>query len=296
MKRILIAILMVLILSNIAYAAKPNIGADQLRLDSGLIDTDGSLKVYTKAEVDTLAGGSSNITAIAGENITANDIVKIINDGGPKAYKFLTGVPSGNPPDISSYGTASVFESANSAYISATALSATKFVVCYRDLGNSGYGTARVGMVDGSNNLTWGTVSVFKSAASNYISATALSDTKFVVCYRDNGNSDYGTAMVGITNETTYTGILLPAFSDSAVTAASSGTFKILKANSVITNATLSLTALTNYYLDSNSALSADTNENYYVGIGLSTTEILIDSSYPTQTASSTIPVALQRK
>jgi hypothetical protein len=59
MKRILIAILMVLILSNIAYAAKPNIGADQLRLDSGLVDTDGSLKVYTKAEVDSMVGGGS---------------------------------------------------------------------------------------------------------------------------------------------------------------------------------------------------------------------------------------------
>jgi hypothetical protein len=52
MKRIIIAILMVLILSNIAYAAKPNIGADQLRLDSGLVDTDGSLKVYSKSEVN----------------------------------------------------------------------------------------------------------------------------------------------------------------------------------------------------------------------------------------------------
>jgi hypothetical protein len=93
MKRILIAILMVLILSNIAYAAKPNIGADQLRLDSGLIDTDGSLKVYSKSEVDTKISGNSGIAAtISGTeqtievtyttNLTAGTFAGVYNDAG----------------------------------------------------------------------------------------------------------------------------------------------------------------------------------------------------------------------
>ena len=160
-----------------------------------LLSTNIALAQNGLVNPEQIAGSTTRITATAGENITANDIVKIINDGGAQAYKYLKQFSD-------SFGSASVFESASSPYISATRLTDTKFVVCYRDNGNSYYGTAIVGTVSGTT-LSWGSASVFESAQSDYISATALSDTKFVVCYQDVGNSNYGTAIVGTVADAT---------------------------------------------------------------------------------------------
>jgi hypothetical protein len=89
-----------------------------------------------------------------------------------------------------------VFNSADTDDISAAALSSTKFVVAYYDAGNSDYGTAVIGDVSG-NTITYGSEYVFNSAASSDISVAPLSETKFAVGYRDIGNSDYGTAVIG---------------------------------------------------------------------------------------------------
>ena len=43
----------------------------------------------------------------------------------------------------------------------------------------------------------YGTVSVFNTDTVNAVSAAALSPTQFVVAYQDEGNSKYGTAMIG---------------------------------------------------------------------------------------------------
>ncbi len=90
-------------------------------------------------------------------------------------------------------GTPAVFESANTGYISVTALSSSKALVTYEDGGNSDYGTACVLEIDGST-ITPGTPVVFESAGTTHISATALSSSKALVTYEDGGNSDYGTA------------------------------------------------------------------------------------------------------
>ena len=44
--------------------------------------------------------------------------------------------------------------------------------------------------------VTAGTPAVFESAITIYISVTMLTSTKAIVAYRDNGNSDYGTACI----------------------------------------------------------------------------------------------------
>jgi len=102
-----------------------------------------------------------------------------------------------------SFGTLVVFESANSRYISATFDSnSNKIVIAYQDDGNSLYGTAIVGTVSGTS-ISFGTPVVFESAASKYIYATFDSNSnKIVIAYRDDGNSDYGTAVVGTVSGT----------------------------------------------------------------------------------------------
>ena len=110
-------------------------------------------------------------------------------------------------------GTETVFNSGNTYYISATALSDSKVLMAYQDDGNSNYGTVQVlavpslsttrpvGIVSsvGSNPSgisASGSETVFNSALTDKIVAMALSDSKVLVTYLDNGNSDRGTAVV----------------------------------------------------------------------------------------------------
>ena len=102
-----------------------------------------------------------------------------------------------------SAGSATVFESASSGYLATTFDSSNnKVVVAYKDLGNSNYGTAAVGTVSGTS-ISYGTPVVFESAATEYVAATFdSSNNKVVIGYRDEGNSNYGTGVVGTVSGT----------------------------------------------------------------------------------------------
>ena len=101
------------------------------------------------------------------------------------------------------FGSPSIFESAVTPFPSATFdNNSNKVVVAYRDDGNSGFGTAVVGTVSGTS-ISFGTPVVFESASSDYTSATFDSNSnKVVVAYRDIGNSNSGTAVVGTVSGT----------------------------------------------------------------------------------------------
>jgi len=101
------------------------------------------------------------------------------------------------------FGTPVVFESANSTYISATFDSTnSKVVIAYSDGGNSNYGKAVVGTVSGTS-ISFGSVATFRSAQVEFVSTTFDSTNgKVVIAYKDDGNSDYGTAIVGTVSGT----------------------------------------------------------------------------------------------
>jgi hypothetical protein len=105
-----------------------------------------------------------------------------------------------------SFGTAVVFRNQLAQFISAAFdSSANKVVIAYRDGGNSDHGTAIVGTVSGTS-ITFGTAVVFNSAGSQQISPTFDSNSnKVVIAYEDNGNSGYGTVIVGVVSGTTIT-------------------------------------------------------------------------------------------
>jgi len=105
-----------------------------------------------------------------------------------------------------SFGSAVVFESANTNHISATFDSTnSKVVIAYQDTGNSSYGTAIVGTVSGTS-ISFGTAVVFESATTTYCSAVYdSSNEKVVIAYTDSGNSSYGTAIVGTVTGTAVT-------------------------------------------------------------------------------------------
>ena len=129
-------------------------------------------------------------------------------------------LPNGKPVVVNADGTVSVvsetstseslgsdvtFNAASTANI-ASAFDSTnnKVVVAYRDNGNSGYGHARVGTVNSSDNsISWGTEVTFRSSSSQYISACFDSvNGKIVIAYQDFGDSQKGKAIVGTVSGT----------------------------------------------------------------------------------------------
>ena len=102
-----------------------------------------------------------------------------------------------------SFGTKVVFEEAQSSYMSATFESnSNKIVIAYQDVGNSYYGTAIVGNVSGTS-ISFGEAVVFESARTFDTSTTFDSnENKVVIAYKDYGNNNHGTAVVGIVSGT----------------------------------------------------------------------------------------------
>ena len=95
------------------------------------------------------------------------------------------------------------FEAAGTYYYWGTFDSSNnKVVFAYQDNGNSDYGTAVVGTVSG-NTVSFGTPVVFESASVEHIRCTFdTSNNKVVIAYKDGGNSNYGTAIVGTVSGT----------------------------------------------------------------------------------------------
>jgi len=168
---------------------------------------------YGTAIVGTVSGTSISFgTAVVFESASSNSISAVYDANAQKvviAYRdvgnsqYGTAVVGTVSGTSISFGTAVVFESAASTYISAVYDSnAQKVVIAYTDIGNSEHGTAIVGTVSGTS-ISFGTAVVFESAASRHISATYDSNAqKVVIAYRDQGNSSYGTAIVGTVSGT----------------------------------------------------------------------------------------------
>ena len=153
----------------------------------------------------------------------AQKVVIAYRDNGNSFYgTAIVGTVSGT--NIS-FGSATVFETGNTQYISAAYDSnAQKVVIAYKDLGNSGYGTAIVGTVSGTS-ISFGSPVVFESADSSHISAVYDANAqKIAVFYQDGGNSDYGTAVVGTVSGTSIS-FGSPVVFESAGTASISSAY-----------------------------------------------------------------------
>ena len=98
-----------------------------------------------------------------------------------------------------------------------------RVVVAYADEGNSSHGTVNMGSISGSVITFGGTATVFEAASTQYISATYDSNLeKVVIAYKDLGNSNYGTAIVG-----TATGSYTMTFGTAAVFAAADTDYSV---------------------------------------------------------------------
>ncbi len=131
----------------------------------------------------------------------ANKVAISYMDGGNSNYgTSIVGTVSGTSI---SFGSPTVFESANTFYVFSTFDSSNnKIVIAYQDAGNSAYGTAVVGTISGTS-ISFGTPVVYEAATVRFAAITFdSSNNKIVIAYRDDGNSSHGTAIVGTVSGT----------------------------------------------------------------------------------------------
>jgi len=190
---------------------------------------DNANSMYGTAIVGTVSGTAISYgTAVVFESATtnfptatfdsdSNKVVIAYKDGGNSSYgTAIVGTVSGTSI---SFGTAVVFNTAASEAFGATFDSnSNKVVISYGDGGNSYYGTGIVGTVSGTA-ISFGSAVVFSSASTDPTSATFDSDSnKVVVAYRDKGNSNHGTGVVGTVSGTSISFGTPVVFEAAAIT------------------------------------------------------------------------------
>ena len=178
----------------IAYAGTSFAGTAIIGTVSGTSISFGSSAIYE-------TGMSFNNTPVY--DLTNNKVViayvDITNPGGQYGTAVV-GTVSGTSI---SFGTPVVYESANTIWVAATYDSSnSKVVIAYGDNGNGGKGTAIVGTVSGTA-ISFGSPVIYEASSTSYTAATYDSNAnKVVIAYEDEGNSSYGTAVVGTVSGT----------------------------------------------------------------------------------------------
>jgi hypothetical protein len=170
-----------------------------------IVNADGTVSVIT---VTSQLIGSKTVfesaacSAIRAVYDSANQKVVIAYSDEGNSFYGTTVVGTVSGMSIS-FGTPQIYTVANITWQSITYDSVQqKVVIAFRDSTNSNFGTARVGTVSGTS-ISFGSSAVFRSAEVIQISAVYDSaNQKVVIAYRDRGNADRGTAIVGTVSGT----------------------------------------------------------------------------------------------
>jgi hypothetical protein len=165
---------------------------------------------YGTARVGTVSGTSISFgTPVVFESAFSEWISATFDSNSNKvviAYKGTTNYGRAIVGNVSgtsiSFGSSEAFWTSTPEYISTTFDSnSNKVVIAYK--GNSNYGTARVGTVSGTSISFGSSPVVFRSANTQFISATFDTNTnKVVIAYQDTNTTDYGSAVVGTVSGT----------------------------------------------------------------------------------------------
>ena len=249
---------------------------------TAIVGTVSGTSVSFGTEVVFNSGTSANM-GIAFDPANANKFVVVYQDGSESggytnAGTAIVGTVSGTTV---SFGTAVVFNSGNTPQnrIAFDPNTATKFVVVYRDIGDSNYGGCRVGAISGTT-VSFGTATFFHSATTNDIGLAIDTNSagKFVVAYKDQGNSNYGTAVLGqIATTIDVTNLTATNFLGTATAAYTNGqTAKIMLQGGISTNQS-SLAIGSTYYVQPAGTLTTSAGTPSVVaGKAISATTLLL--------------------
>ena len=150
-------------------------------------------------ETSVIAGATSQ-NAVCFDS-TGNKIIYMYEDGTGTYYtKAIVGTVSGTSITFGSSST--VWGNANNGYYAVIYDSTNNRIVFAARVWSSYYGKAKVASLSGTT-LTYGTEVTFESASTDSIGMCFDSTAgKVLIAYRDNGNSYYGTAIVGTVSGT----------------------------------------------------------------------------------------------
>lgn len=175
--------------------------------DAVILNSDGTVSVVANT-TETQSLGSTEVyesansfyTAAVYDPNTQKVVIGYVDNGNSNQGTAVVGTVSGTSI---SFGTPVVFETGSPYYLSGIYDEREeKIVFCYRDTGNSNYGTAIVGTVSGTS-ISFGTAVVYNAGSSFFNTSVYDPSTgKVVIAYRDVGNSNYGTAVVGTVSGT----------------------------------------------------------------------------------------------
>lgn len=196
--------------------------------DIAQIDTNKFVVIYTgtgtQAKVGTVSGTTITLGSAVTINSTSNvdymSVSKIDTD------KFVASCQGSGDIGVAKVGTVSTrtitlgsevtFNNASTLQISTAQINTDKFVVAYKDGGNSFYGTSIIGTASGTT-ITFGSEEVFISQAYDYLSAFILNDNKFIIAGQQGGTS--GSSFIGTSeNQKTlnFVGTLANSYTTSA--------------------------------------------------------------------------------
>jgi hypothetical protein len=176
-----------------------------------------------------------------------------------------------------SFGTAVVYESANTKYHAAAYdANAQKVVIAYTDDGNSGKGTAIVGTVSGTS-ISFSTPAVFVNGDSTYIAIAYDSNAqKSVIACRDNSNSYVGTAAV-FTAQSTATNLTSENYIGIADAAYSDGATATVQIVGSVDDAQSSLTPGQQYFVQLDGSLGTTAADpSVFAGTAVAATKIIV--------------------
>jgi len=169
----------------VVYKNSSNSGAAVVGTISGTSITFGSVGSFGSGTVDYVSCCfDSNLNKVVA-------VYKNSANGGSSAVGTVSGTTI-------SFGAAVEFNSGLTLHTSCCFDSnSNKVVIFYQDGGNSYYGYSRVATVAGTS-ISFGTAVDVDSTSSSYISSCFDSNSnRVVMVYKDHGNSDHGTAVVG---------------------------------------------------------------------------------------------------
>jgi len=172
-----------------------------------VVNTDGTVSVVATGSPNLgspLVFESANISTsrtATSYDSNSNKIVVSYSDGSPNGPGMsAVGTVSG---DSISFGTSVEFNAVEAKQIASTFDSSNnKIVIAFSDGDNSNKGKAIVGTVSGTS-ISFGTEVLFNNSNTTQMNIVFDStNNKVVIVYRDDGNSDQGTAIVGTVSGT----------------------------------------------------------------------------------------------
>jgi len=227
----------------------------------------------------TFLSNTTEYLSVAYDVSTANRfVVAYRNSNASSRGDVVVGTVSGT---AITYGSVYTFNSGSTIYPSVVSQPdvAGKFVIAYRDDGNSNYGTVRVATVSGTA-ISFGSEFVLKSVNASYESAAFDPNTAglFVVAYQDASISYSGAAILGqVATTVVSTNLTATNFAGTSTAAFTNGqTATIVPQGGVSTNQT-SLTIGSTYYVQPAGTLATSAGTPSVVaGKAISATSLIL--------------------